>query len=46
MIILLVLGLIVRRCLKDSKEMCGELESIVFCVFSVFEFFLIFYFSD
>ena len=46
MIILLVLGLIVRRCWKDSKEMCGRLEAIAFWVLSVFDFFLIFYFSD
>lgn len=32
MIILLVLGLIIRRCLKDSKEMCGKVEAIAIWV--------------
>mgnify|MGYP007080084819 CR=1 FL=1 len=44
MMLLLVLGLLVRRCWKDSKEMCGKIEAIVFWVLSAVYFFLIFYF--
>ena len=44
MILLLVLGLLVRRCWKDSKEMCGKIETIVFWVLSAIYFFLMFYF--
>lgn len=29
MILLLVLGLLIGRCWKDSKEMCGNLEFIL-----------------
>lgn len=29
MILLLVLGLMIRRCWKDSKEMCGKIELIL-----------------
>lgn len=29
MILLLVLGLLIRRCWKDSKEMCGKIEFIL-----------------
>ncbi len=46
MILLLVLGLLVRRCRKDSKEMCGKIEFIAFWVLSAVYFFLIFYFFE
>ena len=44
MIFLLVLGLLIRRCWKDSKEMCGKLEFILIWTISAIYFFLIFYF--
>lgn len=46
MILLLVLGLMIRRCWKDSKEMCGKIEAIAFWVLSVIDFFLMFYFFE
>ena len=45
MILLLVLGLLIRRCWKDSQEMCGKLEAIAFWVLLAADFFLMFYFS-
>ena len=43
LIILLVLGLLIGRCWKDSKEMCGNLEAIALWVLLAIDFFLIFY---
>lgn len=45
MILLLVLGLLTRRCWKDSKEMCGKIEAIATWVLFAVYFFLMFYFS-
>lgn len=45
MIILLILFFILRRCWKDSKEMCGKIEAIATWVLLVVYFFLMFYFS-
>jgi hypothetical protein len=42
-ILLLVLGLIIRRCWKDSKEMCGKLEAIATWVLSIGYFVLLWF---
>ena len=46
MIILLILFFLIRRCWKDSKEMCGKPEAVAFWVLTAVYFFLMFYFSD
>ena len=46
MILLLVLGLIILRCWKDSKEMCGKLEFILTWGLLIAFFAFIFFFSN